>query len=201
MVKPAMTLLRFRMPGYEHALNAFINELFDGIIALNPILRDIPRAEPAHAGPRRNIVGSQTVDEIPIHLEQITTLHNDVTRLGKIDEFITSLYEVGMYFQDQMEKQVVEAIVEHCEQAGTAFHTQGRPITWDMVLESIEATDVRFDASGMMAGDYSIMITPEMAAALAEVPRPEDFIDRANEILRKKWEAYLAQKRPRQLSG
>jgi hypothetical protein len=196
-----MTDLRFRLPGYEHALNAFINELFDGIIALNPILRDIPRAEPIHAGPHRRMVGNQPVEEIPIHLEQVTILHNDVTRFGKIDEYIGALYEVGMHFQEQMEKQVVEAIIQNCEQAGTAFHTQGRPITWEMVLEYIEATNVQFDASGMMAGDYAFMITPEMDAALAAVPRPADFIDRANEILRKKWEAYLAQKRPRQLSG
>jgi hypothetical protein len=164
------------------------------------MLGRIRRVESAHAGPLRSIAGDQLVDELPTHFEHVSVMHTDVIRFGKVDEFIESLYEMGMDFQKQMGKRLIEMLDQACEQAGTAIDAQGRPLSWDMVLELIEAIEVRFDAAGMMSGEPAIMMNPQTAAALSNIPRPDDFEQRVNDILRKKLEKHLAQKRNRQLS-
>jgi hypothetical protein len=170
------------------------------MIDLDPILGKIPWSMPAHAGPMRQS-GTSSASEIDFtEVSHDYILENDVVRFGQTGEFVNILCEIGLAFQDQLHLSLIETLSDSTERSGTSLDLNGQPVSWDIFLQLLEQADFQFGPDNMMLGEPTVMMSPEVANALAQITRPPDFEERVNRILGRKLESYLAEKRTRRLS-
>lgn len=191
---------RFSTPGYDEAMHRFVWEVVDGVVALDPMLAELLGNTTDHGGPTRNISGENPIDDEMFAIEHQLVFHTDVIRYSKIDEFIVELYEMGEKVQNQPGMQLTKSIIQSTEATGNVLNSGGRPLSWDLILELIDAVELEFDDSGMMIGKPTVMLNPADAKRLYEQPVPSDFESRLQEILERKRGQSLDSKRSRRLS-
>lgn len=192
--------LNFRHSVYDEAMSTFVREVIDGVVNLDPLLRDIATVPTRHAGPIRNVTEQGVVDQQLTTFQQEGIFHHDVIRLTNVDEFVSILYLMGTRFRDQLSKNLIETLLTVTESSGNTIDKKGDPLSWNMFLELIEAMEVRFDADGQMLSAPTVIMNPETAARLDKIPKPDDFEQRIEEILLRKRDEFNAEKRRRRVS-
>ncbi len=192
--------LRFDIPAYERAMSDFAASVMNGLAARHPVIGDIPVRRTIHPGPTRNVPGPQPVDHPLSRVEQRVEFHTDVIRYSQIEEFISILAEISRHHQDVLERELVRTVTDVCDATGNVIDAQGRPLTFDLILELVEKLEIRFDEAGMMSKPV-IMMHPDNAERLRQNPPTPEQLQQLNEILRRKRAEQDAQKRTRRLSG
>ncbi len=195
-----MTGLQPPLPGYDKVLGAFMGRVINEIISLDPILGRIPWHQPSHIGEIRRSGSSYAPETEFTDLEHDCILQNDLVRIGDVEAFVECLCEMGLGLQDQMHRNLIQLLSDSGDSFGASIDLGGRLVTWEDFFELLENFEVTFDSNNMMIGEPVIMSSPAMVEALESIPRPTDFDERVNTILRRKLERQLAEKRTRRLS-
>ncbi len=188
---------RLAIPAYDHAMYAFMSSVMDGMVAAAPLLGEIGVRVTGHAGPTRNVPGAQPVDHPLSKFEETFQVHADVIRSTNADEFTSTLAELASKYEVAMGTTLIHTLTDVTEAVGNVVEADGRPLTWDLLLDSIEKVEVSFDEDGRH--HLGIAINSDTYKLLQRIPVSPEQQQRLNAIIRRKKEQWDAQKRARRL--
>lgn len=193
-------MIRFDVPAYQTAMTEFAQSVLRGMAALDPTIGQVQREPTVHAGPTRNVPGSQPVDHPMFRLEPRAVIPEDVVRHGRFDDYATALVGMAAEFRDQVTGQLSRALGDVTNATGNTVDGGGRPLSHDLIFDALERVEIDFDDEGTpLLPD--LMMNPKTADALARLePTPEQR-RRRDDILARKRAAHDAEKRTRRLPG
>lgn len=187
-----------KIPAYDHALYKLMSDVIDGLIGVDPILGQIGYRATGHAGPTRNAPAPNPVDHSLSHFEETILIHADTIRSTDIDGFICALTELAQKYEDAMGRTLVQTLHDVTNATGGAIDAKGKPFTWDLFLDMLEAMDFTFDDEGRPHAKQVIM-NPETAKILQATEITPEQRQRHDRIMIQKKEQWDAQKRYRRL--
>jgi hypothetical protein len=199
-LKDVLVVIRFDTPAYQKAMAEFAQSVVNGLAEIHPVVGQLRRHATAHAGPTRNVPGPEPLDHPMFRLEQRVTIPDNVIRESLLDDYGSSLVEIGAQFCDQMTERFVQRMSEVTDATGNSLDVEGRPLSHDLILDAIERVEIDFDDEGNPRMP-SLMANPQTLAPLARIQPTDEQIRRYEQIMTAKKAAHDAQKRHRRLSG
>lgn len=168
------------------------------MLALDPILGQMPSRKTIHSGPLRNVPGVNPVDHPLFSVGATIEMHMGHLRDGDVGSFLCSVLEFCKEFSDQQQHHMVRILTDVTEAVGNVLSVEGRPITAEDLIRLEESISVRFDEDGK-PNQISIMCGSEAARKLQEVTWTAEQHQRLLAMRANKKEEYLASKRTRRL--
>ncbi len=169
-----------------------------GLLTLDPLTREIPVVSTVHAGPTRNVPGSQPVDHPMSTVEVAMEIHRDVIRNSRVDEFTVILFEFSRKYHEHIARSMFQTVSDVSEAVGNVISAQGQPLTPDLLNDMLEKLEIDFDDTGEPIMPTAVAHPDVVKKLFAIEPTPEQ-LQRQKDILRRKKEAYDAKKRTRRL--
>jgi hypothetical protein len=194
-----VVVIRFDTPAYQKSMAEFAQSVVNGLADIHPVVGQLRRQPTAHAGPTRNVAGPEPLDHSMFRLEQQVAIPDDVIRQSLLDDYGSSLIDIGAQFCEQLTERFVQQMSEVTDAAGNAISAEGRPLSYDLILDALEQVEIDFDEDGNPRMP-SVMISPQALALLARIPSTDEQRRRYEEIMTRKKAAHDAQKRHRRLS-
>lgn len=167
---------------------------------LDPILADIPVRPTTHAGPIRNVATSTELDEPLQQFKYTIQIPHDAIRTTNIDVFISQLYLMGEQKRDQLGKALIRTLVATTKAEGNVINANGKPLSWELVLELLDAIELHFSDDGALLSKPTVLMNPNDGAKLEKIPKPDDLQEQIDGIIDGKREKHFAEKRSRRLS-
>jgi len=129
--------------------------------------------------------------------EESFQVHADVIRDTVADEFASTLAQLASKYEEAMGTTLIHTLTDVTEAVGNVVEADGRPLSWDFVLDAIEMVDVSFDEDGRYHLD--IAINPDTYKLLQRIELTPEQQQRHDDIIQRKKEQWYAQKRSRRL--
>jgi hypothetical protein len=190
--KPALAI-----PAYDGALDTLKTSIVKGMVGVDPLLGQIASRTTDHAGPVRNVPGPNPVDHDRTHFEGDYALHVGAIRETDVDAFITAICGVAEQYAEAMGATLLRTAEDITDATGNAIDAGGRPLSWDLVLEAYEGTEIAFDDDGQPTTE--LVMNPRTAMLLLTIEKTPEQEQRYQEIMQRKKDEWDAQQRPRRL--
>jgi hypothetical protein len=192
MTKPNLTI-----PVYDAALRALKTSIVEGMVGVDPMLGQIESRTTGHAGPVRNVPGPNPVDHERTHFEGGYALHIDAIRETDVEAFITAICGVAEQYAAAMGATLLRTAEDITDATGNTIDAGGRPLSWDLILDAYEGTEIAFDDDGQPT--TQLVMNPNTAMLLRAMEKTPEQERRYQEIMQRKKDAWDAQQRPRRL--
>jgi hypothetical protein len=188
---------RLTIPAYDMALEALKTSIVEGMVGVDPMLGQIKSRTTGHAGPVRNVPGPNPVDHERTHFEGGYALHIDAIRETDVEAFITAICGVAEQYAAAKGATLLRTAEDITDATGNAIDAGGRPLSWDLILDGLEMTEVAFDDDGQPT--TQIVASPKTVALMQAIEKTPEQERRYQEIMQRKKDAWDAQQRPRRL--
>jgi hypothetical protein len=185
------------IPAYDSALDTLKTSIVDGMVSIDPMLGQIASRTTGHAGPVRNVPGPNPVDHERTHFEGGYALHIDAIRETDVEAFIAAICGVAEQYAAAMGATLLRTAEDITDATGNAIDAGGRPLSWDLILDGLEMTEVAFDDDGQPT--TQIAASPKTVALMQAIEKTPEQERRYQEIMQRKKDAWDAQQRPRRL--
>jgi hypothetical protein len=185
------------IPAYDLALRSLKSEIVAGMVSVDRLVGQIASRTTGHAGPIRDVPGPIPVDHDRTQFEGEFTLHVDAIRDTDVDAFITAIRGVAQQFVGAMGTTFYRTARDITDATGNSIDVGGRPLTWELVLDMLEMTEVAFDDDGQLT--TQLVMNPKTAMLLQAMEKTPKQEQRFREIMQWKKDAGDAQQRPRRL--
>lgn len=192
MRKPSLAI-----PAYDAAARSLKSSIVDGMIGIDPVLGQIHSRTTGHAGPTRNVPGPNPVDHDRTHFEGGCALHIDAIRETDVEAFITAIYGVAERYAAAMGATFFRTARDITDATGNTIDAGGCPLSWDLVLDAYEGTEIAFDDDGQPTTE--LVMNPRTATLLLTIKKTPEQERRYQEIMQRKKDEWDAQQRPRRL--
>jgi hypothetical protein len=192
-----------RLPEYDSAYAHVIGAILESFVSADPVLSELAgRLEPtAHRGPIRNVRGPTQLDQPLERVEAVARLADvDSTQMIRgtdIDLHTALLRKLGESYVETVARLLFDSIGRVSEAAGTSVDAKKRPLSWDIVVETLSRMELDFDEQGKLR-DLRFVLHPDDFASLGN-PTPAQ-AERLNAVLVRKQQEHAAKKRNRRLS-
>jgi len=191
-----LSALSFTLPAYDDAITRVYDQIFTGLHMRDNLLRLFPPRVMQHQGKTRQVSNPQILDtsmrlhRATINLQPEMFLRTDTAQFR---DFVVGLV---MDLQNQRKAHVLEVISQTSDAVGNSIDGKDRNV-WDVYIEALEKVDLRFDQEGKPLATF--FLPSEQATKIATVLPTDEQLKRATEIVNKKRERFLANKRYRRL--
>ena len=192
MTKPNLTI-----PVYDAALRALKTSIVEGMVGVDPMLGQIKSRTTGHAGPVRNVPGPHPVDHERTHFEGGYAIPIDAIRESDVDAFIMAICGVAEQYAAAMGATLLRTAEDITDATGNTIDAGGRPLSWDLILDAYEGTEIAFDDDGQPT--TQLVMNPRTAMLLQAMEKTPEQERRYQEIMQRKKDAWDAQQRPRRL--
>lgn len=132
-----------------------------------------------------------------MHFEAIYAIHVEHIRETDVDAFVTAICGVAEKYEEVMGATFARTIIDVTQAVGNSVDAEGRPFTWDLLLDAFERMEIMFDEDGKHR--LQIMIDPKTWRLPQAIERTPEQEQRFRKIMRRKKEAWDAQQRTRRL--
>lgn len=182
---------------YRTAFGLLVRAVLEGFYQVDPLFSRLQAETTAHRGPMRVQGREGPIVQEMTRWEAAGTLSREAIENTDLDAIASGLYEMAEQHLNHFAKHFFERMSMMVEKGGTTFDARGRPFTFDLMLEVLEAMPVTFDEDGK--ANLTLVVAPETFQAAAKSrPTPEQQA-RFDAILAKKKETYDASRRTRRL--
>ena len=188
---------RLNIPAYDVALYAFMTSVLDGLVAVEPMLGQIPVRVTGHAGPTRNVPGAQPVDHPLTTFKEVFAIHTDVIRGSQVESFVETLTELAGKHGDAMAKALFQTLTDVAEGVGNVVDARRKTLSCDHFLDALEKMEMSFDDEDRPQVQFTV--NPNTAKLLRALEITPEQQQRHDEIIRRKKDQWDAQKRTRRL--
>jgi hypothetical protein len=137
------------------------------------------------------------VDHDRTHFEGGYALHVDAIRETNVEAFITAICGVAEQYSATMGTTFFRTAQDITNATGNAIDAGGRPLSWDLILDAYDGTEIAFDDDGQPTAE--LVMNPRTAMLLQTMEKTPEQERRYQEIMQRKKEAWDAQQRPRRL--
>jgi hypothetical protein len=182
---------------YDVALRGFKSAVVAGMLGAEPFLGQIESRTTDHAGPVRNVPGPKPLDHERTHFEGDYALHIDAIRDMDTDAFSKAIVAVAEQYVGAMGATLFRTVSEITDATGNTTDAGGRPLSWDLVLDAYETTEIAFDDEGQPT--TQLVMNPNTAMLLQAIEKTPEQIRRCQDIMQRKKDAWDAQQRSRRL--
>lgn len=167
-------------------MDRFIWQVSEGLLALDPVLRDLSSRPTSHAGPIRNVPGSSPLDHELSKFSETIVFHADTYKHTDIDTVTSTLVDLALKHQLFMGTAFFETILGVTEAVGNSIDSQGQPLSADSILRLYEMIEIDFDQEGNPRMP-SLFVNPQDAHLIGTIE--PTLADKEN------WDAMIARKR------
>lgn len=185
----------FRLDEYGRAGQAFVADAVKAIASANsPILAMIAVEKvEAIAVSRNTLNDGQILDHEPHKVESTLTMSISDGIAGEFDDVHVAIAQMADEYAAQLVPSMLSQLSDICDATGNVVSGAGRPF-WDTYLESLETIALSFEPDGTVT-------LPTMAVSdKADIPPPpDDFEARANAIVERRRDEWMAARRTRRL--
>lgn len=182
---------------YRAAYRSLTQAVLEGFFRVDPLFSRLQAETTEHRGPMRVAGREGPIVQEMTRWEVIGTLSREAVENTDVDAIACGFYEMATQHRDHFAKHFFERMTMVVEQGGTTFDAGGRPFTFELMLEMLEAMPVTFDDDGK--ANLTLLVAPETSQAAAKSPPTAEQQARFDAILAKKKEAYDASRRTRRL--
>jgi len=195
-VYDSLSALSFTLPAYDDAITRVYDQIFTALHMRDNLLRLFPPRIMQHQGKTRQVSDPQILDtsmrlhRATIDLQPAMFLRSDAAQFR---EFVVDLV---MDLQNQQKAHVLEVMSQTSHATGKYIDGKDQNI-WDMYIEGLEKVDFAFDHDGKPL--VKVYLPSELATKMTTVLPTEEQLKRVSEILNKKRERFLGNKRYRRL--
>ena len=192
----------FDVPEYAHAESRFVYDALDALArAKDPIYRDIPRETQPRVGTTLNTIGDQVIVQEPISTETLLSVPTDDVIHTRLDAFLASLDQGASELLTTVMSGFYDYLSRVTEATGNVVDGKGKSL-FDAFYEMFEKVAIDFNEDGTVAGDFRIVVSPDVAERLAREQDTwtEEQFAALERLMEKKREEYLDRRRTRRLS-
>jgi hypothetical protein len=193
----AMTKPNLAIPVYDATLRAFKTSIVEAMAGIDSMLGQIASRTTGHAGPVRNAPGPNPVDHERTQFRAEYALHIDAIRETDVDAFIMAICGVAEQYAAAMGATLLRTAEDITDATGNTIDAGGRPLSWDLILDAYEGTEIAFDDDGQPT--TQLVMNPKTAMLLQAMEKTPEQERRYQEIMQRKKDAWDAQQRPRRL--
>jgi hypothetical protein len=193
----AMTKPNLAIPVYDATLRAFKTSIVEAMAGIDSMLGQIASRTTGHAGPVRNAPGPNPVDHERTQFRAEYALHIDAIRETDVDAFIMAICGVAEQYAAAMGATLLRTAEDITDATGNTIDAGGRPLSWDLILDAYEGTEIAFDDDGQPT--TQLVMNPKTAMLLRAMEKTPEQERRYQEIMQRKKDAWDAQQRPRRL--
>jgi hypothetical protein len=193
----AMTKPNLAIPVYDATLRAFKTSIVEAMAGIDSMLGQIASRTTGHAGPVRNAPGPNPVDHERTQFRAEYALHIDAIRETDVDAFIMAICGVAEQYAAAMGATLLRTAEDITDATGNTIDAGGRPLSWDLILDAYEGTEIAFDDDGQPT--TQLVMNPNTAMLLRAMEKTPEQERRYQEIMQRKKDAWDAQQRPRRL--
>jgi hypothetical protein len=174
-----------------------MSSIVKGMIGVDPLLGQIESRTTGHAGPVRNTPGPNPVDHVRTQFEADYALHITTIRETDVDAFITVMCGVAAKYTETMGTTFFRTARDITDATGNSTDAEGRPISWDLVLDELEKARVAFDDDDQPT--TQVVMSQNDLLMLHAIEKTPEQERRHQVIMQQKKDAWDAQQRPRRL--
>jgi hypothetical protein len=185
------------IPAYDGALDTLKTSIVAGMVGVDTLLGQIASRTTGHAGPVRNVPGSNPVDHDRTHFEGDYAIPIDTIRETDVDAFIMAICGVAEQYAAAMGATLLRTAEDITDATGNSIDAEGRPLSWDLILDAYEGTEIAFDDDGQPT--TQLVMNPRTAMLLQAMEKTPEQERRYQEIMQRKKDEWDAQQRPRRL--
>ena len=139
------------MPTYDYAYRRFLEKVYHGFVAGNPLFNEIEFVRDRHAGPIRNARDETTLDQPMASISAGMTIEKSSIRLTDVDAHTVMIAAFAEEMLGAQSRQFFANMSEVCDAADTTIQNigQGAP-TLEQFRELLQTMDLSFDDEGRM---------------------------------------------------
>lgn len=131
----------------------------------------------------------------PAEASSVIVLTTSAGVAGDFEELHAAVASSAKDYAASVVPQMLAHISQICDATGNVVDAQGQSI-WEAQLEMLETIEIHFDEDGNPTLP-SLVLHPDTADKLGDPP--DGFVERFNEILTRRRDEWLAQRRTRRL--
>lgn len=190
-------MLLFRLDEYGAATASFLSDAIHAVARSRHEILSRIAVEQVESLPLavNTLPSGQMLESEPSEFESLMTFTISDGVAGHFDEIHVAVDDAAETYASGMISRMLKQMSEICDATGNVINVAGRSF-WDGILESLETILISFDEDGIPTIPTPLL-HPDTAAALGEPP--EDFRERYNEILVRRRDEWMAQRRTRRL--
>ena len=115
-----------------------------------------------------------------------------------LEAVLEALDKTAVELAQGQSRLLFERLDEICDETGQSVDAEGRPLSWDLIIEGFETIDIDFDEEGnpMLP---TIVSSPQMQAALGQIERSDEQKERFDKLIEKKRAAWRERESDRRL--
>lgn len=187
---------RRRLPEYDRAWQSVVNRALEGFVASHDLLGKIARHPTQHVGPIRNVRAPRVLDQPLQPTEATALIEKSDLRECNVDAHTSFVGELARSHVRAMAKMFFQSVDRVSDAAGTTHNANGRPLSWEFVLDMLEQMPISFEPDG--TPKLPVFVAhPDTLAKLA--PMTDEQRARQQAIVEKKVQEHAATKRTRRL--
>lgn len=123
----------------------------------------------------------------------------DAIRDGNVEQFVGILVQAAEeQYIHQLETQLINVVRETTEATGAVVDANGKPLTFDHIIDLIETVELRNDEGGGLRMP-TIVMNPETRKILETIKPTPQQLERLNAVLESKYDENLRRKKARRL--
>jgi len=191
----------FALPEYNDAFADFVHiSVHELMRRKDPLLSKIrvDYSEEIHAA-QNTMPSGEVVETRPFKVPMLVTIEIDDAIAGRserLTEAINNAAEEGLKIGMP---QIFEQLGRLSAAAGTAKDAKGHPLSWALILQTLEKMEIEFDKDGKPT--LEMIVAPDVYKQLLNLPPRTSEENRAwNELLERKRAEFNARQRRRKLS-
>jgi hypothetical protein len=193
-----MTFFSLDIPEYFAPSIRFIMEVMNGFYDLDPLLSGIQRESSIHRGPIRNIPGNNPLDQEIFKVESTASVSFNIISNSDIESYIYHLVELSESYCLSIKHHLLENLSQITDATGTSINENGKPFSYDMILDLLEKVEFEFD--DLNNPRFPSLIIPHDYIEILNKTQPTQTQDeRFKRIIEEKRAIFNAKKRTRRL--
>ena len=190
----------FNLPEYEDAFSHFVHRAINELIhRKDPVLREIPASFSDEINTTQNTMPSgEVVENKPFGFRMPFGIEFDEVMKGHSDKLLKAIDDAAEEGLKALMPEFFNQLSRLSTAAGTSLDAQGTPLTWAMILQSLEKLEIDFDENGR--AKLGMIVHPDTHQQLLNVPFTEKDHQALEDLLKRKKMEFDARRRCRKLS-
>jgi hypothetical protein len=191
--------VQLNSPEYNEAWSEILHMSINALVVKDPVIELMGHVTTEHNGPTRNVRTPVTVDTPMCDAEFKAGLSIDDIRATKIEAQTVFVFNMFESLMGTVGPHIYGTICSITEATGMMADAQGKPLSSEMILRSLEELEYDFDDDGQPKLP-ALVTHPDMRERAEQALHEAELDPRYNEILLRKRNKYFAEKRTRRLS-
>ncbi len=192
-------MISLNIPDYDKAGMHLIQEVMEGFMNNDQLLSGIEFGFTNHIGPIRNVRTEQQLDQKMSIVQAESSISQDSIKNSYIEDYIVFLFRLSETQRDGLKKMFFHNMAEITSATGNVVHANGKPLSYDLILDLIEKVEFGFDDDGNPQYP-SLVLPPKAIEELKKIKPTAAQEKRLQRIIKNKRAEFYAKKRTRRLS-